>query len=524
MERAFKTSNSKLKYYKLLENYKQVNMGKRFVSIWFPFLLTDWLGIRKPELKDVACVFTAAVKGRIIITACNALAAKQGIQIGMVLADARALVHELEAFDDKPNRNAKLLQGLAEWCIRYTPFVSIDLPDGILLDASGCTHLWDTEAHYLVQISKRLKELGYTNKPAIADTIGTSWAVSRFSTQEFVVAQKRQYYALLSLPPAALRLEQSILDRLNKLGLQKIERFIQMPRSVLRRRFGENLLHRIGQAMGDVPEVFNPIVVVPEYEERLPCLEPIKTAPAIEIAIKKLLEQLCSRLKKEGLGLRSAELKGFRIDGKIIRTSISTNQSNNDVQHLFKLFALNIDKLAPGLGVELFLLTANKVEPVIQAQDKLWITQSDLQSPALSALLDRVAGKVGIAAIRRFLPQAQYWPERAIKKTAALSENSNLPWHNPLGRPIHLLHQPENIQVSAPIPDYPPLIFIYKGKKHHIKKADGPERLERSWWLEDGEHRDYYIVEDDDGCRYWLFRAGHYSAENSRWFIHGFFA
>jgi protein ImuB len=499
-------------------------MEKRFASIWFPFLLTDWLCIRRPELKKCAFVFTAPVHGRIIITACNPLAASQGVHVGMPLADGRALVHEIEVFDDKPDRNIKLLKGLAEWFIRFTPWVAIDAPDGLVLDITGCAHLWNNEAHYLAQISNRMLEIGYTTKLAIADTIGTSWAVARFSSQENIVPARKQYYALLPLPAASLRLEQPTIERLNKLGLQKIAQFIQMPRSVLRRRFGENLLNRIGQAIGDLPEVFDPVIIIPEYEERLPCLEPIRTATAIEIAIKKLLEQICTRLKNDGLGLRKAELKGFRIDGKIIRTTIGTHQSSNDADHLFKLFALNIDKLAPGLGVELFTLSASKTEPVVQPQEKLWLTKSGLQNPSLSALLDRVAGKVGPKAIRRFIPEANYWPERAIKKADSLTENNDLPWHNPLGRPIQLLHQPEHIQVTAPIPDYPPLLFIYKGKRHPIKKADGPERIERSWWLESGEHRDYYIVEDDQGCRYWLFRAGHYSAQNSRWFIHGFFA
>lgn len=246
-------------------------------------------------------------------------------------------------------------------------------------------------------------EIGYTTKLAIADTIGTSWAVSRFSSQENIVPARKQYYALLPLPAASLRLEQPTIERLNKLGLQKIAQFIQMPRSVLRRRFGENILNRIGQAIGDLPEVFDPVIIIPEYEERLPCLEPIRTATAIEIAIKKLLEQMCTRLKNDGLGLRKAELKGFRIDGKIIRTAIGTHQSSNEADHLFKLLALNIDKLAPGLGVELFTLSASKTEPVELPQEKLWLTKSGLQNPSLSALLDRVAGKVGPKAIRRFI-------------------------------------------------------------------------------------------------------------------------
>ena len=70
-----------------------------------------------------------------------------------------------------------------------------------------------------------------------------------------------------------------------------------------------------------------------------------------------------------------------------------------------------------------------------------------------------------------------------------------------------------------------PLNFRYKKDLHVIKKADGPERIEREWWLQDGEHRDYYAVEDEEGKRYWLFRSGHYNeVEKPKWFLHGFFA
>ena len=75
------------------------------------------------------------------------------------------------------------------------------------------------------------------------------------------------------------------------------------------------------------------------------------------------------------------------------------------------------------------------------------------------------------------------------------------------------------------VPDYPPMLFRYKGKTHQVKKADGPERIEREWWLEEGDHRDYYNVEDEDGQRYWLFRSGHYEGGlGNKWFLHGFFA
>jgi protein ImuB len=37
--------------------------------------------------------------------------------------------------------------------------------------------------------------------------------------------------------------------------------------------------------------------------------------------------------------------------------------------------------------------------------------------------------------------------------------------------------------------------------------------------------RDYYAVEDEEGRRFWLYRAGPYGGtEPPRWFVHGVFA
>ena len=73
------------------------------------------------------------------------MAEAQGIAPGMVAADARAIVPSLAIIDDIPGLNVKLLKALGKWCIRYTPFTAIDPPAGLILDISGCTHLWGSE-------------------------------------------------------------------------------------------------------------------------------------------------------------------------------------------------------------------------------------------------------------------------------------------------------------------------------------------------------------------------------------------
>lgn len=497
---------------------------KRYVAIWFRYLVTDWMARRRPDLRKTPFVFAAPVHGRKTITAVNRLAEITGLAPGMPVADAKAIEPGLLVFDDLPGLEEKLLQTLAEWCIRFTPVAAVDAPDGITLDASGCAHLWGGEQPYLDEILAKLKAAGFDARAAMAGTIGAAWAVARYGEKN-IIADEEQTAALLSLPPAALRPDPAVLLKLQKLGFHRIAGFADMPRAMLRRRFGEDLLVRLSQALGQAEEFLRPVYINPPYQERLHCLEPIRTATGIGIAIGRLLETLCKRLETEGKGLRSAVLKCFRVDGKMVEVSVSVARASHHVKHLYKLFELKISAIEPALGIELFVLEAPQVEEAEHQQEKLWAPGPGLEDAAVAELLDRLAGKAGTDAVRRFLPDEHYWPERSVTKALSLKDKPATGWRLDRPRPVLLLPHPEEIEVSAPIPDYPPMLFRYRGRLHEIKKADGPERIEREWWIDGGEHRDYYTVEDEQGRRYWLFRSGHYD-ENQRkqWFIHGFFA
>ena len=500
-------------------------MQHRFISIWFPHLKTDWQTRRNAALQGVPFVLAAPDHGRMIVTATNALAEKQGIYKGITVADARAIRPALQVLDDDPQCPLKILRGFAEWFIRYTPVVAADLPDGLIMEVTGCTHLWGSESKYVADVKKRLTAFGYSARIAMAGTIGTAWAVARYAQGFTIVESGQEMPALIPLPPAALRLEREIAERLEKLGLRQTGSFISMPRTALRRRFGLQLLKRLDQALGCEEETIIPQVPIEPYQERLPCLEYIVTATGIEIALKQLLETLCTRLKKEEKGLRAAIFKCYRIDGKIEKIEIGTNRASGNTHHLFKLFEIKIDTIEPALGIELFTLDALKVEGLETVQKNLWENSSGLNDTHLAELLDRIEGKTGAGNIYRYVPDEHYWPERSFKAAASIDEKIQTPWKTDRPRPSQLLTRPEPIEVTAPIPDYPPMLFRYKGILHKIIKADGPERIEPEWWLQQGQHRDYYYVEDEQGHRYWLFRLGHYDAALSyQWFIHGFFA
>ena len=98
-------------------------------------------------------------------------------------------------------------------------------------------------------------------------------------------------------------------------------------------------------------------------------------------------------------------------------------------------------------------------------------------------------------------------------------------------RPIRLFDPPEPVDAFWLLPDDPPFRFTWRRRVHRVSRADGPERLAEEWWRPaasgagSGAIRDYYRVEDKDGRRFWLFRAGLAGDDRPpRWYVHGVFA
>jgi protein ImuB len=499
-------------------------MEKRIVSIWLHHLTTDWFTKRQPGLRHTPFVLREASRGRMIIVATNSEAEKNGVSAGMVLADAKAIVPHLVVHDNPPRLSELILRRISEWCIRFSPVVATDPPDGIFIDASGCTHLWGGDSSYLNEIVKRFEKLGYGASAAIADTAGVAWGIARFGKSAKVIPPGQHREALLSLPPEALRVEPEVSHRLHQLGLHQIGQIINISRASLRKRFGAGLVVQLDRALGHHLEILQSVIPVPVYEERLPSLEPIVTATGIKIALEQLVTSLCLKLLKEQKGLRKAVFKCYRVDNKVEQIEIGTNRPTHDVRHILKLFDTSLNTIEPALGIELFILEAPVVEEHLSHQEKMWETEGGLNDNRLAELLDRLASKIGSDTIHRYLPEESYWPERSIKEASTLAESPGIQWRTEKLRPLHLLSKPETIEVSAPIPDYPPMLFRWKGKVHKIMKADGPERIEQEWWIQQGQHRDYYRVEDESGFRYWIFRSGHYSDPLYQWYLHGFFA
>jgi protein ImuB len=312
-------------------------MTHRYVSLWFRYLVTDWFTRRDPALGKQSFILTAPERGRIVVTTANRIAEKAGIFVGMALPDARALVPGIEQFDYKPEFAARLLDALAAWTIRYTPVVQVSGSDGLLLDITGCAHLRGGEASYLKDLVVRLRTAGYEVRGAMADTIGTAWAISRYGRDQPIITAGGQAASLAALPPSSLRISGETAERLRNLGIRTIGDLTKIPRSSLNRRFGQELTLRLCQALGEAPEAMTPKRQVNPYEETLVSSDGIATAEGIAKALELLLARLCERLKEEGKGSRALTLESHRLDGVTQQVTIGTGRpSRNEVLQAFR--------------------------------------------------------------------------------------------------------------------------------------------------------------------------------------------
>ncbi|MEI7608705.1 MAG: DNA polymerase Y family protein [Rhodospirillaceae bacterium] len=500
-------------------------MPRRCLALWLPRFATDLAARRGGGGRELAVVVQG---GRgVVVTAVNRAAELAGARPGMGLAGARALVPGLAAALADPAALAEALERLADWAGRYTPWLALEGEDGLMLDITGCAHLFGGEEGMAENLGARLGRSGLTAAVAIADTPGAARALARFGGGG-IVAPGEQRRALAGLPVAALGLDRDAAAGLARVGLRRIGDLYPMPRRGLAARFGLEVGRRLDRALGAEEEPLSPRRPPAPHSARLAFAEPVSAPEQLHAATVRLLDGLCAGLARAGEGARRLELAAWRGDAGCDRppqrVAVGTSRPTRDAAALLRLLAERLERLDPGPGFEVMALTAPQAEPLHAAQLGFDGTAAGEEDAELAGLVDRLVLRLGEAAVRRPLPQASWWPERAVGWGGALDPFSGPDWPADRPRPLRLLARPEAIEVMAPIPDDPPVMFRWRGAVHKVALAEGPERLEAEWWRGVEGLRDYYRVEDGEGRRYWLYRDGVYSPERPPpWFLHGIF-
>ncbi|MBV9331466.1 MAG: DNA polymerase Y family protein [Alphaproteobacteria bacterium] len=505
---------------------------RRILALWLPRLSTD--RIRRKQASgagpETPLVVVGRIRNALRLCAIDEQASRLSLKTGMPLADARAMVPSLRAIEADEAADRELLQSIASWCDRFTPFVALD-QGGLLLDVTGTAHLFGGEKPMLDRICALLRKQGFSVEGAIAGSAAAARALSRYAAGT-VVESPAQIAALAPLPVEALALDPVSTHAFRRAGLKTVGQVFSRSRAELASRFGTGMLSALDQGMGLSEAPISPRRVLPAFTAELNFPDPVSTQAVISDSLLALAQSLCRMLLERGQGARTLEASFFRADGVTRSIRIDTARPLRDAAMLVRLFHERLDALAdpldPGFGFDLIRLEVTHAE----REEDQGARVQDAAEKELSFLIDRLAARFGASRILCFHAQDTHIPEAAAVAVPAQRGFAQTSWQErgtaPPPRPLRLFQAPELIEVTAAVPDGPPAQFRWREVLHAVARAEGPERIAMEWWRNASHHptRDYFRIEDESGKRFWLFREGLFGREtlNPRWYLHGLFA
>jgi len=544
---------------------------RRYLALFLPFWAADCSKRRDPALSAAGrpLVFYEKQGSALRLVAVDRLAQQHGLTSRQSLGDARALVPNLIAREVDHDLLTALFADFADWHSYASPIVAVMADRAsygdLVLDITGVSYLFGGEEAMLQRVTERLAQLGFAVGGAIAATIGAAWALAHYRPGTILASGEAEtlFTALAELPVAALRLDAEQVAGLNRLGLKRIGQIRDRNRKAMTARFGHGLVERLDQALGHIDETLRPRLPPVEHFAERRFAEPVGLLDDVLMTGRDLAIRLCLQLQAAELGARAFHLFLYRVDHKVTVFTVNAARATRDPAHVARLFAHRAERLTgefdPGFGIDMIRLAAGDLCRLDATQIGAFERRDGTED--LDHLHDRLASRLGSRAVLRLAFVNTHIPERSecllpADETIPVDPEAEPDPDRP--RPLRLLPQPELVEVArAEVPDGPPAGMVWRRIPYRFVKVSSPERIAAEWWRDDfllstrtfrqptpeeiaerksrepieeiKRHpipsRDYFIVEDEAGHRFWLFRQGFYTqATMPDWFLHGVFA
>jgi protein ImuB len=501
-----------------------------------------WIALYLPELslqiaargllRDRAIVIKDGPANRPIVIATNDLARSLGIQLGVPVAAAQALTSNLLVVARNKDNETHALERLAAWALQFTPTVTLEPHQGILLEAAPSLRLQGGLASLLEKIKAGCERLGYRVVYGVAPTARAAWwfaiATPSFPppTKSFEGRLRRESRLTLNgqmdsrfrgndkvedsidksfldhlgkLPIIALGWPPQTIDLLHALGIKTLAACLALPRAGLIQRFGAALANELDQALGIQPNVRRLFSAPQQFHSRIELPAEASEIDALLFPLKRLLIELEGFLRGLGAGVQSVRVELEQGSKQRESFSIGLLAPEREHQRLLMLISARLANLKLERSVWAVSVHAEHLQS-LGGKQRSFLADSASHHVASRQLLERLQARLGKDKVQTLALGNDHRPEYAwsvgnVSQRVAVS-------HYPL-RPLWLLPQPK------PIAD------------HDIALLAGPERIEAGWWDGKSVQRDYYIARNGRGSVLWIYRQHHGALQ---WYMHGLFS
>ncbi|NVK86863.1 MAG: DNA polymerase Y family protein [Gammaproteobacteria bacterium] len=502
-----------------------------------------------------ASATAVAVREQNQIVCVNQDAYQSGVRQGQSVATAYAMNEGLHLVERQVEQERATLQKMALQLYPFSPVLSIQEPEYLLLEIGRSLTLFHGLDNLLQQLKavitqhKLTLSLGLAPTPKAAQLFTqlpwqASYQLWDARTKSFNLAAVKRLIEQQSV--SQLPLPKRTLANIKSLGIDSLAELMQLPSAALNKRFGRQLVDYIEQLLGLKPDPQKRYEPTVEFNQTLSFLDVIHQREALLFPMRRLLDDLVYFLRlyqKSGQSLvwtlqdnyhQSSQFEVHLTDATIdlnrylelTRLQLESVQLTGPIE----LIGLTMPKLFEHQAQTLSLLEhtqdftsdlhfANKIKARLGHNSCLWLVQNNAVIPEFSGQLkpqvsEPIKSKAppkrqGTRVSNK--PGARYRaPDELVDnqaQTTALVDSSGLP-HDKI-RPSWLLPTPQAIGSDAQ--------KLYWHSRLTI--VSQVERITHYWWKK-AIARDYYIAQSQQGHHYWIF----YDQHKQSWFVQGVFA
>jgi protein ImuB len=414
-------------------------------------------------------------------------------------------------------RAAAMLERLCLHALRFTPRVSIEMPNALLLEIRGSVKLFGSLETLHAGIDAAWGHLKLEVSSATApSTLAALW-LARARRRELIEDPALLPGRLAELPIGCTAWDDERLRALRALGVSRVGELLRLPRSGMARRFGAAAVLELDIALARQPAPRRSFVPRERFRERFDFEAEVETVAYLQKALEPLTGRCARFLCERQAGVQTLELRLAHRNRALTRVRIGLASITSEQHRLTSVLSQKLSQLelaAPAMSME---LVSGALQPLSAVSLDVFARQGGAGGGSDTApqLVERLRARLGDAAVYGLRPVAEHRPEAAWQRVQELRLNPVLgqPRHESPSdrpRPVWLLDEPVQL----------PLFEI----RHILEKPEaveeGPERIESGWWDGKGIARDYYIVRRTDGARLWVFQE----RRTRRWYLHGVFA
>lgn len=463
--------------------------------------------------------------GRLRVVALNAAARSRGVYTGLDLNAAFAFSGAIRVLERLPRAELQLLKTAATVCHRFTPTVSLEPPESVLLEVRASLALFGGLERLRASLAEALSCRVPGFRLSVAPTPLAALWLARGEGED-ALSPETLSSKLAPLPLGVTRWSIRILERLEGMGIATIGDCLRLPRDGFARRAGKACLEELDKALGKRADLRAGFETPQRLSFEVEMFDESTRAPVFVDAVARMVEQLTEELR-----IRQLQVKHLRLVFEHMRLAPTVHDlelldSTSDRDRLFELLRDKIERIVLPAPVTALRLSTGPLEPAILEAGRLFKGEGDRGSAEAEArLVERLRGRLGEHAVHGVAPAADHRPERAWIETDASEvlrarqrtrlmssgeAGSASSGSSPVERPLWLAAAPEPLRCIDGKPRLGDRV---------LRVLEGPERIESGWWDGQGISRDYYVALGPAGERLWIFcdRA------DRCWYLHGRF-